>query len=221
MGRKAIIAGASGMIGSELLQIILQDDTYSGVLVIVRKKLSVEHKKLFQLVIDFNHLDKYTSYISGDVLFCCLGSTRKKTPVKSLYYQIDHDFPVNMARLAAKNGVKQFHLVSAIGADPHARNFYSKMKGETARDILQMEIPSLYIYEPSLLTGEREENRTGERFAMAVMKVVDPILFGSWKKYRSVPAKEVARVMFQQSIHGEPGKWRIQFTPPGYLKESY
>ena len=220
MNRKAVIAGASGLIGSELLQILLHDEVYDEVLVIVRKKLGIEHRKLTQLVIDFDQMDDYTSSIQGEAVFCCLGSTRKKTPDKALYYKIDHDYPLNLARLAMKNMIRQFHLVSAISANPKASNFYSKMKGETARDISQLDIRSLYIYEPSLITGDRKEKRAGERFAAAAMKLINPLFFGSWKKYRSIPAAEVARVMFEQSTHEVPGKWLIQFAPPEIIKKS-
>jgi uncharacterized protein YbjT (DUF2867 family) len=119
-----------------------------------------------------------------------------------------------------KNGIRQFHLVSAIGANPNASNFYSRMKGETNRDISQLDIHALYIYEPSMLTGNRKEKRAGEIFAAAVMKLINPLFFGSWKKYRSIPAAEVARVMFEQSVHDVPGKWLVRFAPPEIIKKS-
>ncbi|HEY8733476.1 MAG TPA: hypothetical protein VIL90_02855, partial [Puia sp.] len=146
---------------AELLKILLEDQTYDEILVIARKKTGIEHRKLSQLVIDFDHLNEFETSITGEVFFCCLGSTRKKTPDKALYYKIDHDYPLTLAKISLINGISQFHLVSAISANPLSSNFYSKMKGETSRDISQLNIRSLYVYEPSLITGKRKEKRAG------------------------------------------------------------
>jgi uncharacterized protein YbjT (DUF2867 family) len=219
MKKRAVIAGASGLIGGELMNILLEGQAFDEVLVVVRKKLLINHEKLSQLVIHFDQMEDYEKSISGDVFFCCLGSTQKKTPDKTLYYKIDHDYPLCLARLAVKNGCGQFHLISAISANVSASGFYSRMKGETARDISQLDIRALYIYEPSLITGDRKENRAGERFAAALMKVVNPFFFGSWKKYRSILAADVARVMVEQSVQAEPGKWLIQFALPELIKK--
>ncbi|MDP9043131.1 MAG: nucleoside-diphosphate sugar epimerase [Bacteroidota bacterium] len=172
-----------------------------------------------QLVIDFDRLNEFETSITGEVFFCCLGSTRKKTPDKALYYKIDHDYPLTLAKISFINGINQFHLVSAISANPLSSNFYSKMKGETSRDISQLNIRSLYVYEPSLITGKRKEKRAGERFATSLMKVINPLLSGSWRKYRSIPAAKIARTMFEQSVPGEPGKWLIQFAMPELIKK--
>jgi uncharacterized protein YbjT (DUF2867 family) len=205
MSKKAIIAGASGLIGSKLLNILLQQPNYDEVLILVRKELPVKHKKLVQLVIDFDRLDEYSPAITGYVVFCCLGSTRKKTPDLEVYRRIDHDYPLKLAQLAKQNGVEQYHLVSALGANSHSSNFYLKMKGETEADIQITGLKCLHIYEPSLITGEREENRAGERIITALMKIVDPLLIGSLKKYRSIPAQTIALAMFNESLKNEEG----------------
>jgi uncharacterized protein YbjT (DUF2867 family) len=205
MSKKAIIAGASGLIGSKLLNILLQQPSYDEVLILVRKELPVEHKKLVQLVIDFDKLDEYAQAITGHAVFCCLGSTRKKTPDTAVYRRIDHDYPLKLAQLAKQNGVEQYHLVSALGANTHSSNFYLKMKGETEADIQKAGLKCLHIYEPSLITGERAEYRLGERIVTALMKAIDPLLIGSLKKYRSIPAETIARAMFNKSLKNEEG----------------
>jgi uncharacterized protein YbjT (DUF2867 family) len=205
MSNKAIIAGASGLIGSKLLNILLQQPNYDEILILVRKELLIADKKLVQLVIDFEKLDEYAGAITGHAIFCCLGSTKKKTPDLAEYRKIDHDYPVKLAQLAKKNDVKQFHLVSAIGANSISSNFYTKMKGETEEDIQKVGLKWLHIYRPSLLTGDRKESRPAERFAIGLMKIIDPVLIGSLKKYRSIPAETVARAMFNESKKKEEG----------------
>jgi len=205
MSKKVIIAGASGLIGSKLLDILLQKPDYDEVLILVRKELPIEHKKLVQLVIDFEKLDEYSDAITGYVIFCCLGSTRKKTPDLSVYRKIDHDYPLQLAQLAKQNDVEQYHLVSAIGADSRSMNFYTKMKGETEDDIQKVGLNCLHIYEPSLLTGDRRESRLTERIAIGLMKVINPLLIGGLKKYRSIPAQTVALAMFNESVKNGEG----------------
>src|SRR5258707_384440 len=117
MTNKAVVAGASGLIGSALFNLLLQQPSYDEVLILVRKELPVNHKKLVQLVIDFDKLDEYAAAITGHAIFCCLGSTKKKTPYLADYRKVDHDYPLQLARIAKQNGVEQYHLVSSIGAD--------------------------------------------------------------------------------------------------------
>jgi uncharacterized protein YbjT (DUF2867 family) len=205
MSNKAVIAGASGLIGSKLLNILLQRPFYDEVLILVRKELPLNHKKLVQLVINFDMLEEHSAALSGRAIFCCLGSTKKKTPDLTEYRKIDHDYPLQLAQLGKQNGVKQYHLVSSLGANANASNFYLKMKGETEDDIQKVGLKSLNIYQPSFLTGQRIENRPVERFGNILMKFIDPLLIGTLKKYRSIPAETVARAMFNQSLKNEEG----------------
>jgi uncharacterized protein YbjT (DUF2867 family) len=205
MSNKAVIAGASGLIGSKLLNILLQEAYYHEVLILVRKELPVSHKKLVQLVIDFDKLDEHAGAITGHALFCCLGSTRKKTPDMTIYRKIDHDYPLRLAQLAEQNSVEQYHLVSAIGANSHSSNFYTKMKGEVEEAIEKVGLKCLHIYQPSILTGDRKESRPMERFSIGLMKLINPLLVGGLRKYRSIPAETVARAMFNESIKKQEG----------------
>jgi uncharacterized protein YbjT (DUF2867 family) len=205
MAYKAIIAGATGLIGSKLLGILLNEPAYDEVLIFVRKDTGLQHKKLVQVIIDFDRLADYAEMITGHAIFCCLGSTKKKTPDLKDYRKIDHDYPLQLAQLGLQNGVKQYHLVSALGADAASSNFYNKMKGETERDIKQLSLPCLHIYQPSLLTGDREEYRLAERIVTPIVKLLNPLLFGGWKKYRSIEGETVAMAMFKQSITNDDG----------------
>jgi uncharacterized protein YbjT (DUF2867 family) len=205
MAYKAVIAGASGLIGRSLLNVLLLNPEYSEILSLGRKKIQLKNKKLTQVIVDFDHLDDYADQINGYALFCCLGSTRKKTPDLNEYRKIDHDYPVKLAELAQKNGIEQYHLVSAIGANPASSNFYSKMKGETEADIKKAGVTCLHIYQPSLLTGYRNEQRPLEQVFTVVMKIIDPLLLGSLKKYRSIPANTVAIAMYKNSFITKDG----------------
>jgi uncharacterized protein YbjT (DUF2867 family) len=216
MANKVVIAGASGLVGSELLSILLEQPQYNEVLVLVRKELPVQHKKLVQLIVDFDNLDQHQQAITGRAVFCCLGSTKSKTPDLSVYRKIDHDYPVKLAQIALKNNVPHFHLVSAIGAGSKSSKFYIRMKGETEDDVQAVGIRSLHIYQPSLLTGNRKEHRLTERIATGVMKIIDPLLLGGLKKYQSIAATTVAKAMFKQSLNQEEG---VFIHPSDHIKQ--
>lgn len=205
MPHKAIVAGASGLVGNELLHILLESSAYEEVLVLVRKELPVNHKKLVQLVIDFNQLENYQSAIRGYAVFCCLGTTRKKTPDLKVYHQIDVEYPIKLAQLAAGNQIQQYHLLSSMGADTNSWAFYTRMKGEVEQGVEQSGMKCVHIYRPSLLVGQRKEPRVAERIITAIMKVLDPILWGSLKKYRSIAAHTVAMAMYKQSLQKQEG----------------
>ena len=183
MANKAILAGASGLIGSALLEILLQQPDYDEVVVLIRNLLPVKHPKLNQVQINFNALNNYSSYVAGQALFCCLGSTRKKTPDLRDYTKVDFEYPLQLAEMALANGVEQYHLVSALGANKDAANFYLKMKGSTEEAI----------------------KRVGEKIFISLMKYINPLLRGPFKKYRSIAAKSVAEAMYKNSLKKQLG----------------
>jgi len=206
MAYKAVIAGASGLIGSNLLKILLNQPEYSEVLILVRKAMPLQHKKLVQLVIDFDDLDKHAESITGHAVFSCLGTTNKQTPDKAEYKKIDHDYPLQLAQLAKQNGVKQFHLVSAIGANAHSSFFYVKLKGELERDLKKVGLDALHIYQPAMLIGDRHsKQRSWEKIIGGMFEVIDPLLIGGLKKYRSIKGSQVAEAMYKKSLDDTPG----------------
>jgi uncharacterized protein YbjT (DUF2867 family) len=148
MNKTAIIIGASGLIGRELLSLLLEQKEFENVKIFVRKSLGVQHNKLTEIITDFSSLQAISNSINGDVIFCCLGSTKSKTPDLSDYKKIDHDYPLFFAKEGIKNGLSQFHLVSALGANAKSSNFYTKMKGETEDELKHLSIPSIFIYQP-------------------------------------------------------------------------
>jgi uncharacterized protein YbjT (DUF2867 family) len=205
MTKKAIIVGASGLIGSKLLDILLTQPDYGEVLSISRKKIKSANTKLKQLIVEFEHLDQFEESITGNVIFCCLGTTKSQTPDEGEYRKIDHDYPVALADIALKNGIDEYHLVSAIGANSESSNFYTKLKGNTEEDIKKLGLPSLHIYEPSVLIGYRKKTRPLESVAIVVMKIIGPFLLGRLKKYRAIKADDVAKAMYKQSLKNKVG----------------
>ena len=196
---KAIIVGASGAIGNSLLKQLLADATYSEVLVLVRKDLGIQHPKLKQLILNFDNINKYAAEITGDVVFSCLGTTKSQTPDEVEYKKIDYQYPLDVAWIAQTNGAKSYHLISSIGADQNSSTFYTRTKGEVERDLKAVPFESIHIYRPSLLEGERKQKRTLEKISIAVMHLMNPLLFGRLKKYRSIKVETVARAMIKNA----------------------
>lgn len=204
-GKKAIILGASGLIGGELLTLLLNSDSYSEIIAFSRKPLTIQDSKLNQVITDFDNLESLKSTIKSEILFCCMGSTKKKTPNLKDYKRVDHDIPLFFAKEGLNNNLLQFHLVSALGANPNSSNFYTQLKGEIEQDLKTLPIPSLFIYQPSFLDGERTEKRRLEKVMLKLMKYINPLLAGSLKKYQSIKAKDVAKAMFNESIQNKSG----------------
>jgi uncharacterized protein YbjT (DUF2867 family) len=217
MGKKAIIAGASGSIGNSLVKQLLTNETYTEVLVLVRRDLGIKHPKLQQLVLNFEEINNYATQITGDVVFCCLGTTKSQTPDQGEYRKIDYQYPLDIAWIAQTNGARSYHLISAIGADKNSSTFYIRTKGEVERDLKAVPFESIHIYRPSLLDGERKQHRILEKISNVVMRVINPLLFGGLKKYRSIRVSTVARAMILNSMEEKKGVFvyesdRIQET---------
>lgn len=202
---KAILVGASGAIGRCLLQDLLNDSNYKEVLILVRRKSDIEHPKLKQLVIDFNRLSDYSAELKGDAVFCCLGTTKSQTPDQKEYLKIDYQYPLDIAWMAYTNGAQSYHLVSAMGADKNSSFFYNRTKGEVESEMKTVPFKSIHIYRPSLLDGKRTQKRFGESVLNSLMQLINPLLMGSWKKYRSIKVESVAKVMLAQSLNDQKG----------------
>ncbi|TKC59097.1 oxidoreductase [Pedobacter hiemivivus] len=197
---EAIIAGATGLIGSSLLHQLLDHPDYTMITAIVRNEIHLQHPKFRQVVVDFDRLENHQEHIKGDVVFCALGTTKSKTPDKEQYRKIDYQYPLDIAFIAQQNGASQYHLVSALGANPDSSIFYSKLKGEVERDLKTIPFKAIHIYRPSLLVGDRKEHRTGEGIMIGLMRFLNPLLIGGLKKYRSIKIEKVASAMLKQSL---------------------
>lgn len=194
MKKKAIILGATGLTGSHLLELLLNDSDYDNVKVFTRKKLSVSHPKLEEHVVDLLKLSDYATEFTADVVFCCIGTTKAKTPDKALYRAIDYGIPVEAAKLAKQNGINHYIVISALGAKADSKVLYSKLKGEMERDVLSQQIEQTHLLQPSLIVGNRKESRTGEDFSKLFMKVFGFLIPA---RYKMIEAKTIAQAMVQ------------------------
>jgi len=195
MGKTAIILGASGLTGSLLLEKLLNDNRYDSIKLFGRKKISGLSSKVVQFTGNMLDLESFKTVFTGDEVYCCIGTTAKKTPNKGLYKEIDYGIPVAAAKLSKKNKIGVFLVVSAIGSDAKSSVFYNKTKGEMERDVLAEKIENTYILQPSIIGGNRNETRIGEKIGLFVFKLVQPLFIGKLKKYRITEADDIAQAM--------------------------
>ena len=195
MKKTAIILGATGFVGNRLLQKLIEDDRYEAIKLFSRSKIEGLSIKVKQFIGDILDLEQFSDDFTGNDVFCCIGTTAKKTPDKALYKKIDYGIPVAASKLAKVNHIDTFLVISAIGADKNSNVFYNKIKGLMEHDVLQQNLKSTYILRPALIGGERDENRTLEKMGLVVFKLIQPVLVGKLKKYRIVNAETIAQAM--------------------------
>jgi uncharacterized protein YbjT (DUF2867 family) len=203
--KTALLIGATGLVGGHCLRFLLEDDYYGKVVVLSRRKLLLEHKKLEQHVIDFDALAQNPDLVKTDDIYCCLGTTRKKTPSEEVYYKVDFTYPFEIARLGLANGAEHYAIVSAIGASSRSRIFYNRTKGEVEKAVTELGFKGVYIFRPSLLTGERQEERKWEEVGGNIAKKLSFLMAGPMKRFRPIEAKAVAFAMVEASRQGRPG----------------
>jgi uncharacterized protein YbjT (DUF2867 family) len=195
--RTALVVGATGLVGGHCLNYLLKDDKYHRIVTLTRRNLILENPKLVQHTIDFDRLENNTDHIKADDIFCCLGTTIKKAGSQEAFRRVDYHYPLQIAKLAIKNGVRQFLLISSLGANKKSKIFYNRVKGEIEAAIREIPFYGIQIFRPSLLVGERAETRTGEKVGEFFLKMVKPVLIGNWKKYRAITAVNVAKAMVE------------------------
>jgi uncharacterized protein YbjT (DUF2867 family) len=191
---KAIIIGATGLVGNLILQEVLKDNEFSEVRIFVRRSTGIINPKLKEYVSPMKEIDSLGSEIKGDVLFNALGTTIKQAGSQEEQRRIDRDLPVAFARLASENGVKFMLNVSSVGANIKG-GFYLKTKAEMESGTEKFFPGRIYHFRPGMLMGSRKEFRLTEKIASVVMKGIDPILTGSSRKYRSMPVDKLAKAM--------------------------
>jgi uncharacterized protein YbjT (DUF2867 family) len=208
--RTALLAGATGLVGSHVLQLLLADDTWTQVVTVGRRTAAIRHDKLEQRILDLGALDAIDLPHADDV-FCCLGTTIKQAGSQPAFRRVDYDFVLSLARAGLRVGATQFLLVSAIGADPAAKIFYSRVKGEAEAAVRQLPYRGVQIFRPSLLLGERAQFRFGERVAMLAAPVMSLVLPGPFRRYRPIRAETVARAMVRLAREAPRGPNVFEF----------
>ncbi len=206
-----MIAGATGLVGSACLQLLLDSEKYDHVVAIGRKESGLQHPKLKNIIVDFEQLDKLNPDKPIHDVYCCLGTTIKKAGSPENFRKVDYDFVMNVARWADSHGAKRLMLVSAIGADASSRIFYSKVKGEVERDVAKLNISEIHIFQPSLLLGNRNEFRFGESVGAAMMALLKPFLRGKLAKYHPIKGADLARAMYAAAFQKKEGIHRYDY----------
>ena len=199
--KTAIVLGATGLTGSILTQLLLEDKNYKKIKLFSRSTVGFEHEKLEEHLVDVINLDTSQKCFTGDDVFCCIGTTADKTPNKELYKRIDYGIPVNAAKLCKVNKIDTFIVISALGANSTSSIFYNRTKGEMEDAILKINIVKTHILQPSLIGGSREEKRVGEWWGKQFFKLLNPFLYGSFKKYRSIDPSVIAKCMLLLANH--------------------
>jgi uncharacterized protein YbjT (DUF2867 family) len=203
--KTALIIGSTGLIGSQLLQLLLESDYYSSVITFVKRDTGIQHPKLKQHIIDFEKPESYRDLVEGDDFFCTIGTTINKAGSKEAFRKVDFEYPEQFAKIAIENKVKQFLIISSLGADANSSNFYLKTKCEIERFLKNSTLKKISILRPSLLLGNRAEFRLGEKVGAFFMKAFSFLFIGSLKKYKPIKSETVARALFaiaQQNKNG-------------------
>ncbi|MDM5188270.1 oxidoreductase [Bacillus sp. DX4.1] len=203
--RTALVLGTSGLVGQEVTQLLLESDYYESVTIFVRKPLQWEHEKLQQKQVDFSILEEYKEFFAVDDVFSCLGTTIKKAKTKANFKQVDYEYTLRAACLAEIQGVQNFLAISSMGANPKSLFFYSQVKGKMEEEIKKLVIGGIHIFRPSLLLGEREEFRFGERLAEKTLGIMPFVFNGAFKKYKPITAEQVAKGMYLAALREESG----------------
>ena len=194
--KTALIIGSTGLIGSQLLKILLESAEYEKVITFVKRDSGIQHPKLEQHIIDFDKPENYQNLVVGDDFFCTIGTTIKNAGSQEAFRKVDFEYPKKFATIALQNNVKEFLLISSLDALSTSSNFYLKTKGEIEDFLKKCSFESTIILRPSLLLGNRTEFRLGEKIGAFFMQLFSFIFVGNIKKYKPIQSEDVAKAMF-------------------------
>lgn len=211
---RVMLLGATGLTGGKVLQGLLGREEVSQVVALVRHKLPTLHDKLAQHEVDFDRLEDHAELFDVDVIICCLGTTIKKAGSQDQFRKVDLGYPMKAGELGRSRGVRAFILMSAIGASSSSTIFYNRVKGELEDALRDLDYPYLSIYHPSLLLGDRKEQRTAEALGIKAMPLVNRLLIGPLDKYRGIEAQTVASAMVNEAcrLASEPAAEQVVQT---------
>ncbi|MBR5106807.1 MAG: NAD(P)H-binding protein [Bacteroidales bacterium] len=196
---KALVIGATGAVGKDLVDQLLKDDAFERVTVFVRRPLAIENPKLTVHIIDFDHPEQWQNLLRGDVLFSCLGTTIKAAGSQANQWKVDYTYQYEAAKAARANGVETYALVSSIGADPKSKIFYTRMKGELEEAVKKLGFPACYILQPPSLV-RKGSDRFGEKAGVVMLKALNAI--GLMRSWTPMPTEEVAAAMVRLAKAG-------------------
>lgn len=202
----AVVAGATGLVGQQLVKRLLDHSAYRRVIVFVRRELDISHPKLVQRLISYDQFEEALDEATmkdADV-FCTLGTTIRQAGSQEAFRKVDYSYPLVLGKQAKKYGAAKLLIVTAMGSSPQSTLFYNRVKGELERDLKALNLPRLVIMQPSLMLGNRKEKRLGERAGIIVFQLVRPFLIGPLSQYRAVHSADVAQVMVEAARRSTP-----------------
>ena len=204
---KALIIGATGATGKELVQVLLQDPNYTEVVIFVRRSTGINHPGLSEVITDFDKLEEVSDAINGDILFSCLGTTLKMAGSKQKQWHVDHDIPAAFAEIARNNGVSTVVLLSAYGAAASSNVFYSRIKGSLEEEVEGLGFERTIIFRPGLLL-RKNTDRWGERMSAGILKLLNGL--GLIRRFRPMPTAVLAEKLARAPKKAAPGKQLIE-----------
>jgi uncharacterized protein YbjT (DUF2867 family) len=191
----ALLFGASGLVGSHVLNQLISNNSYSKIKLFVRTTINISDPKIEIIQTDFKNLENHREDIKGDDCFFCIGTTKKNSPDKNEYKRVELEVPKQVAQIAKSNSVKSFVFISSGYADPKSSGDYLKFKGEVEEELKRLNFPNLGIMRPSFLLGDRKEKRIGEKIGIFVFKLLSPLFLGPLKKMKPIQSATVAKAM--------------------------
>ena len=197
LGKTALVFGSSGLVGSELTKQLLKDDRYKIIKIFVRKSIFPGNPKIVEIIDPLADPEKISEEIIGNDLFCCLGTTIKKAGSKKYFEWVDLEIPTQIAKIASRNKVDKFLVVSSIGANSSTGNFYLRTKGIMEKRVTKNHFEHIYILRPSMLLGKRNEFRFLEIMGKGFMRLISVFMLGPIRKYRGIQASKVANAMIK------------------------
>jgi len=199
----ANVIGGTGLVGKHLVQQLLENENFEKVKIFVRKDSGIQHPKLKQKIVDFSNPESWESALHGEILFSALGTTLKQAGSKEKQYEVDYTFNLNFAKQAKQNGIKNYVLVSSIGANANSRIFYTRMKGELDEAVTKLGFKNLAVLRPASLTGNRKKKRLIEDITIPLARFVTKFIL---KKYRPIHGKTMAEAMINAVLKPDYNK---------------
>ena len=193
--KTALLFGASGLVGSHVLNQLIINNNYSKIKLFIRSSIDISDPKIEIILTDFNNLKKHREDIKGDDCFFCIGTTKQNSPDKNEYKRVELEVPKQIAQTAKSNLVNSFVFVSSGYADPKSSGDYLKFKGLVEEDLIRLNFPKLGIMRPSFLLGARQEKRVGEKIGIFIFKLLSPLFLGPLKKMKPIHSATVAKGM--------------------------
>jgi uncharacterized protein YbjT (DUF2867 family) len=206
MGKTAIIIGATGATGKNILEFLIKDNRYETIKLFSRSSCGMNNPKIEEHLGNLFELHQFSENFSGDEVYCCIGTTKKQTPGKLLYREIDFGIPVAAAQLAKKNDISTFLIMSSLGANANSSTFYTKTKGEMEAAVAKVSVKKTFIFRPSILIRRTKESRITETIAAHLMSLIGFLFIGGLKKYKAIKTETVALAMIRIANSKEKSK---------------